>query len=61
MAIMKVSQIPYKRYTLEEGQKAFEAFENAMKNAKCAEDVLAARKAFGDEMKVAQTAMSLGH
>ena len=61
MSIMKVSEIPYKRYTLEEGQKAFAAFEDAMNNAKCAEDVLAARKAFGDEMKIAQTAMSLGH
>ena len=61
MAIMKVSEIPYKRYTLEEGQAAFAAFETAMKNAKCAEDVLAARKAFNDEISVAQTAMSLGH
>ena len=60
MAIMKVSEIPYKRYTLEEGQAAFAAFETAMKNAKCAEDVLAARKAFNDEISVAQTAMTLG-
>ncbi len=61
MSIMKVSELPYKRYTLEEGQKAFEVFETAMKNATCAEDVLAARKAFNKEMTVAETAMSLAH
>ncbi len=61
MSIIKVSELPYKRYTLEEGQKAFEAFAAAMKNAKCAADVLAARRAFLDEMSVAQTAMSLAH
>ena len=42
---MKVSQIPYKRFTLEEAQAAFEAFCKANAAATCVEDVVAAKNA----------------
>ncbi len=61
MSIMKVSELPYKRYTVEEGQKAFDAFEKAMTQAESADGVLAARKAFLAEMEIANTAMSLAN
>lgn len=41
---MKVSEIPYKRYTIEEGKADFAKFKNAAKNAKCADDVINARE-----------------
>lgn len=61
MAIMKVSEIPYKRYTIEEGREAFSRFEAAMKNAKCADDVIKARKDFRTEMELYETAASLSN
>ena len=61
MAIIKVKDIPYQRYTIEEGKIAFDKFEKAMKEAKCADDVLKARKAFNDEMSLYQTAASLSN
>ena len=41
---MKVSEIPYRRYTIEEGQAAYAAFEAAFDAAKSADDVGAARR-----------------
>lgn len=41
---MKVSEIPYRRYTIEEGQAAYAAFEAAFDAAKSADDVVAARR-----------------
>ena len=61
MAIMKVSEIPYQRYTIEEGREAFSRFEAAMKSAKCADDVIEARKAFRLEMELYETAASLSN
>ena len=61
MSVLKVKDIPYQRYTIEEGKEAFAKFEEAMKNAKCANCVLNARKAFIDEMKLYQTAASLSY
>ena len=43
---MKVSQIPYQRYTLEEAKVAFEAFCTANAAATCAQDVLDAKNAY---------------
>ena len=50
MAVTKVADLPYKRYTIEEGKAAFEKFENAMKEAMCANCVMRARKAFSLSM-----------
>lgn len=61
MAIMKVADIPYKRYTIEEGKAAFERFEKAVAEAKCANCVLRARKEFTEAMKDYQTAASLSY
>lgn len=61
MSILKVSEIPYKRYTIEEGKAAFAQFEAAMKEAKSASDVLAARKAFRDAMTLYEDAASLSY
>ncbi len=61
MAIMKVSEIPYKRYTIEEGREAFSRFEEAMRSAKSADDVIKARKDFRAEMDLYETAASLSN
>lgn len=61
MAILKVKDIPYVRYKIEEGQKAFADFEKAMAEAKCANCVLRARKDFSEAMKLYQTAASLSY
>ena len=61
MSVIKVSEIPYKRYTIEEGQAAFAVFEAAMQNARSVDDVIAARKAFKAEMEVCETAISLAN
>jgi len=58
---MKVSEIVYKRYTIEEGKAAFEAFGSAVKAAKCADDVIAAREGFMEAMKLYSEAASLSH
>ena len=44
--VMKVSEIPYKRYTIEEGRSAFGTFKAAVAAAGSADDVIAARKTF---------------
>lgn len=61
MSMMKVSEIPYKRYTIEEGRAAFARFEDAMKAARSADDVIAARKEFRDAMELYDTAASLAN
>ena len=58
---MKVSEIVYKRYTIEEGKAAFEAFKVAVGEAKCADDVIAAREGFMEAMKLYSEAASLSH
>ena len=58
---MKVSQIPYKRYTLEEAQAAFEAFCKANAAATCAADVIAAKDVLMESMIDYATAASLAN
>ncbi len=58
---MIVSQIPYKRATIEELQEAFATFEGAMKAATCADAVLTARKAFLKASSETNTAGSLAY
>ena len=41
---MKVSQLPYERYTLEEGKKCYEQVKDLIVHAKSVDDLLAARK-----------------
>lgn len=61
MSRLKVKDIPYQRYTIEEGREAFASFEKAMKEAKSASDVLLARKAFREAMALYSTAASLAN
>ncbi|MBQ2512743.1 MAG: M3 family oligoendopeptidase [Clostridia bacterium] len=56
---MKCSELPYRRYTVEEGREAFAVAETLMKNAKSADDVLAARKIMEDLFTEYSTAASL--
>ena len=58
---MKVSQIPYKRYTLEEAQAAFDAFCKANAAAQSAQDVIAAKDALMESMIDYATAASLAN
>jgi M3 family oligoendopeptidase len=58
---MKVSQIPYKRYTIEEGREAFARFETAFTEAKTVEDALAAREALLDDFTEYYTSASLAN
>ena len=58
---MKVYEIPYKRYTIEEGRAAFGAFKASCESAKCADDVIRAREAFLAEMKNYEEAASLSN
>ncbi len=57
--ITKVKDMPYKRYTLEQGKAAFAEFENAAANAKCHSCLLSAREKFLEEMSHYETAASL--
>ena len=41
---MKVSQLPYERYTLEEGKKCYQQVKDLIVHAKSVDDLLAARK-----------------
>ncbi len=61
MSRLKVKDIPYQRYTIEEGKEAFAKFEAAMKEAKNASDVLKARKDFRDAISLYSTAGSLAY
>ncbi len=58
---MKVSEIPYRRYTLEEGQEAFAAVCALLKNATGAADVLQARRQMLQIEEEYATAASLSH
>ncbi len=58
---MKVSEIPYKRYTLEEGQALFDRIRALFDAPKDASDVLAARKLFLELVEEYSTAASLAH
>lgn len=59
---MKVSQIPYKRYTVEEGRAALEEFRALSSLAACADDMLAARAGFIEKMYIEySTAASLAN
>lgn len=59
--MLKVKDIVYKRYTIEEGRAAFSAFSDAVNNATCAEDILTAREHFLTEMRHYATAASLSN
>ncbi len=43
---IKIKDLPYKRYTIEEMRAAFSEFEKAVAAAECADDVIAARNQF---------------
>ena len=58
---MKVSQIPYQRYTLEQAEAAFAAFTKANAEAKSAQDVLAAKDTLMESMIDYATAASLAN
>lgn len=58
---MKVSQIPYKRYTLEQAQTAFTAFTKANAAATCAQDVIDAKNVLMESMIDYVTAASLAN
>ena len=58
---MKVQERPYKRYTIEEGRAAFDAFKASCESAKCADDVIRAREVFLAEMKNYEEAGSLSN
>lgn len=58
---MKVSQIPYTRYTIEEGRAAFAKFEKAFTDAKTVEEALSAREALLDDFTEYYTSASLAN
>lgn len=58
---MVFRDIPYKRYTIEEGRSAFEKAEKAMKEATGVHSVLAAKKIFDDAAIEYATAVSLAN
>lgn len=58
---MICSEIPYKRYTIEEGRKVYEEVCEKMKNAKCVNCVLAAKKLFDEAYIEYSTASSLAN
>ena len=58
---MKVSEIPYKRYTIEEAQEAFSRFRSAVEAAKNADEVIEARKLMLDILCEYSTAASLAN
>ena len=58
---MKVSELPYQRYTVERGQEAFKTVIEKIKNATSAEEVLAVRKQFLTEMEDMSTQSSLAY
>lgn len=46
MPVIKVKDLPYKRYTIEEAEELYKKFEEANNNATCADDVLKAREEY---------------
>ena len=59
--ITKVKDLPYRRYTIEEGKAAYAAFCDAMGKATCVDDVLDAKAAFVRECLHYQTFSSLAN
>ena len=58
---MTCKELPYKRYTIEEGREAFAVIEERMKNAKCVGCVLEAKKIFDEAMIEYSTASALAN
>ncbi len=58
---MKVSELPYERYTIERGQEAFKSVIEKIKSAKSANEVLEVRKQFLKEMEELSTQSSLSY
>lgn len=58
---MKVSEIPYKRYTIEEAKEAFASVRTKLQNAASCREALAARDEFLSMMTTYATAASLSH
>ena len=58
---MKVYEIPYTRYTIEEGKAAFAKFEKAFTSAATVEEALRAREALLDDFTEYYTAASLAN
>ena len=58
---MKVYEIPYTRYTIEEGRAAFAKFEKAFTDAKTVEEALSAREALLDDFTEYYTSASLAN
>ncbi len=58
---MKFSEIPYKRYTIEEGRIAFDEVKKKIEDAENVEDLLAAKKLFDDMTDEYSTAASLSN
>jgi len=59
--MLKVSEIPYKRYTIEEATEAFAAVEAKFQNAACAQDVVDAHAMMMDIMLEYSQAASLAN
>ena len=59
--MIKVKDLPYKRYTIEQAREAFSKFEKAYNDAKCAEDVINARELYKEEARHFSTANALGY
>ncbi|MBQ8720327.1 MAG: M3 family oligoendopeptidase [Clostridia bacterium] len=58
---MKVKDLPYKRYTVEEANAAFVAFESGAALAGSADEVLALRRTFLDEMRHYETNYAIAY
>lgn len=58
---MKVSEIQYKRYTIEEGKTAFEKFKAVAENAKSAQEIVIAREELMNEVAKYVEAASLSN
>ena len=58
---MKVSEIPYVRYTLEDLQTSYAKIKSMLESAKCADDVLEAHKVMSEVEIEYSTAASLAH
>ncbi len=58
---MKFKEIPYVRYTIEEGRSAFQKVTETLKHAKCVEDVLEAKKIYDKAAIGYATASSLAN
>lgn len=59
--MIKVKDLPYRRYTIEEAKAAFSAFEASVLTAKSAEEVLSYRKTLLDELRHYETNYALAY